>query len=152
MVRNGRYFTRLYQNNNSGTVPNLDQNGMENNHNLNAPYSIEELSHVIDKLLKYGKAASYDRIKAEFLKAAPQPIRQLLLRLINTIYTANIVPKGWCLGILSLIHKEGSKDDPDNYRGICISSTLSKTLSTMMNVRLTKYVTEREMIHKGKDR
>ena len=109
----------------------MDQNGVVNNSNLNAPFTIEELNHVIDKVLKYGKAAGYDRIKAEFLKAALQPIRKLLLKLINIIYTANIVPKGWCLGIMSLIHKEGSKDDPDNYRGICIGSALSKTLSTM---------------------
>ena len=45
-----------------------------------------------------------------------------------------------------MIHKEGSKDDPDNYRGIC--SALSKTLSTLMNVRLTNYVTERNLLHK----
>ena len=100
-------------------------------------------------MLKYGKAAGIDRIKAEFLKAAPKTIREMLLRLINRIFSTGIVPKGWCIGILNLIHKEGSKDNPDNYRGICISSALSKTLSTMMNVRLTKYVTERDMINKG---
>ena len=116
---------------------------------LNAPFSLEELDHVLDKVLKYGKAAGLDRIQAEFLKATPKKIRKLLLRLLNTIFTSNVVPKGWCIGILNLIHKEGSKDNPDNYRGICISSALSKTLSTMMNVRLTKYMKERHMIHKG---
>ena len=69
--------------------------------------------------------------------------------MINIIFTSNVIPKGWCTGILNLIHKEGPKDDPDNYRGICISSTLSKTLSTMMNVRLTKYITDRNLLQIG---
>ena len=68
---------------------------------------------------------------------------------MNRILASNIVPKGWCIGILNLIHKEGPKDNPDNYRGICISSALSKALSTMMNVRLTKYVSERNLVDKG---
>ena len=143
------YFRRLYQNNNSRkTLPNTVLSRMETNF-LNSRFSLEELNHVIDKLLKYGKAAGYDRIKAEFLKAAPGPIRELLLRLFNIIFTSNIVPKGWCLGILNLIHKEGSKDNPDNYRGICIGSALSKTFSTLMNVRLVKYTSERNLLHKG---
>ena len=50
---------------------------------------------------------------------------------------------------MSVIHKEGSKDDPDNYRGICIGSALSKTLSTMMNVRLVNFVRERNLLHEG---
>ena len=91
---------------------------------LNVPFTQEELDHVLDKVLKYGKAAGLDRIQTEFLKAAPKRIREVLLRLIDTIFTSNIVPKGWCIGILNLIHKEGSKDNPDNYRGICISSAL----------------------------
>ena len=119
------------------------------NRDLNAPFTQEELDRVIDKLLKYGKAAGYDRIKAEFLKAAPKTIREIILRLMNKILASGIVPKGWCIGILNLIHKEGPKDNPDNYRGICISSALSKTLSTMMNVRLTNYISERKLVDKG---
>ena len=68
---------------------------------------------------------------------------------MNKILASGIVPKGWCIGILNLIHKEGPKDNPDNYRGICISSALSKTLSTMMNVRLTNYISERKLVDKG---
>ena len=118
------------------------------NGSLNVPFTLEELDRVIDKVLKRGKAAGRDRIKAEFLKAAPKEIRELLLKLLNLIFTRNIVPKAWCIGILNLIHKEGPKDDPDNYRGICIGSALSKTLSTMMNVRLTNFVSERNLLHK----
>ena len=41
------------------------------------------------------------------------------------MYSTHIVPKDKCLGIITPLHKEGPQDDPDNYRGICISSTLN---------------------------
>ena len=143
------YFARLYQNNNTGaTLPSPQSETEEDGSLLDAVYTMEELDHVIDKVLKRGKAAGRDRIKAEFLKAAPKEIRELLLKLLNLIFRTNVVPKSWCVGILNLIHKEGPKDNPDNYRGICIGSALSKTLSTMMNVRLTKFVAERNLLYK----
>ena len=51
--------------------------------------------------------------------------------------------------MISPVHKEGPKEDPDNYRGICIGSALSKVLSTMMNQRLTDYAEENNMIDKS---
>ena len=65
------------------------------------------------------------------------------------MYTANNVPKDKCLGIINPLHKEGSKDDPDNYRGICISSALTKLLSTMMNTRLTVFLDENLILNKA---
>ena len=52
-------------------LPPIDLNDNDPNHPLNQPFTLEELNHVIDKLLKYNKAAGIDKIKAEFLKAAP---------------------------------------------------------------------------------
>ena len=67
---------------------------------------------------------------------------------MNLILKTTVVPKSWCLGIITPIHKEGTRDDPDNYRGICIGSALMKVLSNMMNSRLTKYVHENNLINK----
>ena len=46
------------------------------------------------------------------------------------------------------LHKEGPKDDPDNYRGICVSSALTKLLSTMMNTRLNEFLEENQVLNK----
>ena len=67
--------------------------------------------------------------------------------MMNTILKTTIVPKGWCIGIIMPIHKEGPKEDPDNYRGIRVGSALMKTLSTMMNLRLTKYIQDNNLIN-----
>ena len=96
---------------------------------INAKYTQEELDNTINKL-KPKKAAGKDRL-TEFLKASKEPTRQLLLKMINLIYSTNIVPKSWCMGLITLIHKEGPKDDPDNYRENYIGGALSKVLSTI---------------------
>ena len=64
------------------------------------------------------------------------------------MYTTHIVPKDKCLGMITPLHKEGPKDDPDNYRGICISSALTKLLSTMMNTRLVAFIEENQVLNK----
>ena len=98
--------------------------------------------------MKNGKAAGLDRLTSEFIKASPENILQLVLRLINGMYRLHIVPEDKCLGMITPLHKDGPKDDPDNYRGICISSTLTKLLSTMMNIRLNNYTAENQIINK----
>jgi hypothetical protein len=67
---------------------------------------------------------------------------------MNKIYGTHIVPNDKCLGIITPLHKEGAKDDPDNYRGICISSALTKLLSTMMNTRLNEFMEENRILNK----
>ena len=114
---------------------------------INAMFTEEELNQTISKLKV--KKAGKGKILTEFIKASPDPTRKLLLKMINTIYSTNIVPRSWCLGIITPIHKEGPKDDPDNYRGICIGSALSKVLSTMMNQRLADFAKENNLIHKS---
>ena len=141
------YFKKLYEENTSpDTLPPL-QPVTANLSKLNAPFTIEELLIGIYKL-KNKKAAGMDKLISEFLKASPEPIHQLVLRLLNTIYTKHLVPREKCLGTITPLHKEGPKDDPDNYRGICISSALTKLLGTMMNIRLNEFIQENQILHK----
>ena len=143
------YFSQLFDDpSNHNTGPRYPPSNQETCHPIDAKYTSQELNNTISKL-KTKKAAGKDKMLTEFLKASPEHVRELLLRMINTIYSINIVPKSWCLGMISPIHKEGPKEDPDNYRGICIGSALSKVLSTMMNQRLTDYAEENNMIDKS---
>ena len=64
------------------------------------------------------------------------------------MYLKHIVPDDKCLGFITPLHKEGPKEDPDNYRGICISSALTKLLGTMMNTRLNEFMEENQILNK----
>ena len=114
---------------------------------INAPFTMDELHEAISKL-KNKKAAGMDKLTSEFFKASPDAVRRLILRQLNNMYRFHIVPRDKCMGIITPLHKEGSKEDPDNYRGICISSALTKLLSTMMNTRLNEFLEENQVLNK----
>ena len=142
-----KYFKKLYDDNtSSSTLPPLQPATVDLS-KLNAPFTMEELLSAIFKL-KNKKAAGLDKLTSEFLKASPAAVQQLILKLLNLIYSAHVVPKDKCLGIITPLHKEGPKEDPDNYRGICISSALTKLLGTMMNIRLNDFIEENQILNK----
>ena len=47
-------------------------------------------------------------------------------KLFNEIICRGYFPSVWPKGVIVPIHKSGSHIDPNNYRGICISSCLGK--------------------------
>ena len=48
---------------------------------------------------------------------------------MNRIKNTSQYPTNWALGITSLLFKEGSDDDPNNYRAITVADALSKILA-----------------------
>ena len=89
---------------------------------LNERFTMGELKHTI-KGLKNKKAVGPDCIANEFLKLATDDFLNLNLE-------KGLISAKWCFDLISLIHKNGPKYDPNNYRGICIMSTLLKVLCT----------------------
>ena len=59
---------------------------------------------MIIKKLKNKKAAGPDKILVEFIKATPEDIQVLILKLMNIVLSTNIVPREWCIGIITPIH------------------------------------------------
>lgn len=144
-----KYFRKLFENNDTTPPPSQNPNNISGRAQaLNAHITMKELTEII-KSLKNKKAAGLDKITAEFLKASPERIKKVILQLLNLIFTKRIVPKDWCIGVINPIHKDGCKEDPDNYRGICISSVFAKLLSTIMNKRLNKFLEDNKILHKS---
>ena len=114
---------------------------------LNSKFKIDELKHTIAKL-KNKKAVGPDSIANEFLKLAPENLLKLILDYINLNLEKGITCSKWCFDTISLIHKEGPKDDPNNYRGICIMNTLLKILCTLLNNRLIAHCSKHNLINK----
>ena len=141
------YFRKLYDDKTSSSLPAVQPINADISR-LNAPFKLRELLDAIYKKLKNGKAAGLDRLTSEFIKASPEEVHKLILRLINQMYCKHIVPENKCQGYITPLHKEGPKDDPDNYRGICISSAITKLLSTMMNIRLNEFIEENLILNK----
>ena len=76
------------------------------------------------------------------LAVGPDSISNELLKLASDDIILNLnIEKGmtcseWYFDLVSLIHKEGPKNDPNNYRG-----------NTLLNNRITTYCVERKLIN-----
>ena len=94
---------------------------------LNRPFTLTELTEEINKM-KNNKSVRYDRISNEMIKSSPLNVKVMLLNFINLCQKKSLAPGTLCNEIIAPIHKSWSVDDTDNYRGICVSSSLTKFL------------------------
>ena len=60
------------------------------------------------------------------LKAGKLILADPILSLFNSVLENSIYPKSWSLDILTPLHKKNEKSDPNNFRGIVVSSCLGK--------------------------
>ena len=61
--------------------------------------------------------------------------------LFSKILESGKVSEEWCMGIICPIYKQkGSEQDPGNYRGITLLSSLGKLFTSCINTILTYYV------------
>ena len=59
--------------------------------------------------------------------------------MFNVIYSRGYFPKSWSLGDIISLHKNGDKDNVQNYRGITLLSVLGKLFTKILNTRLTTW-------------
>ena len=93
---------------------NLDQ--------LNKPFDLEEIKQGI-KRLKTKKAQGIDCISSEMIKCSNNALLSKITKLFNLILDSGYYPETWNHGLIHSIHKNGSKMDPSNYRGITLLSS-----------------------------
>jgi potassium voltage-gated channel Eag-related subfamily H protein 8 len=99
--------------------------------------------------LRRGKSSGVDMISNEMLKCAGDMLRKPITHLFNTILKHGVYPKEWATNIIVPIHKGDSTDDPNNYRGIAISSCLSKSFNSILNTRLEKFMQSNNLWRKN---
>ena len=102
------------------------------------PFTEEEVERAVKKLNE-GKAtflASVDNTVIKCLQTA-QPT--FLDRLFSEVLISGNFPKDCARAYLSPLHKKGSKNDPQNNRGIAISACLSKVYNSVIKGRLKEF-------------
>ena len=119
----------------------------KNENKLNEPFSLEEL-FVGLKGLKNNKASSFDRISNEMLKTSGKVLGIYFVKLFNNIQSSSFYPTIWKKDILHPIHKSDEKTDPNNFRGIAISSCFGKLFSKLLKNRLQTFCDKNNIIHR----
>ena len=112
---------------------------------LDNPIKQAEVVEEISKL-ENNKAVAFDRVSNEMLKAAKLVIAKPLLNLFNAILSSATYPSAWKDDILSPLHKSGEKTDPNNFRGLAVSSCLGKLFNKILQRRLDKLCKSSQLI------
>ena len=113
---------------------------------LDTEITVEEIINAAKKI-KSKKAAYSDRINNEMIKYSVDVLANGFTKLFNTILKSGNFPSPWCEGLISPIFKSGNKLDPNNYRGICVSSSLGKFFCSVLNDRLINFLKTKELLH-----
>ena len=107
------------------------------NQSSNLDYTIIKKEVIAaSKMLKNNKASAYDLLKNEMIKSALPFLSKPITKAFNMILNTGKFPKSWKNGIIIPVHKNGSQFDPNNYRGITLSSCLGKLFCHIINNRI----------------
>jgi hypothetical protein len=105
-----------------------------------------EISEAISKL-KCNKSPGLDRISNHMLKYGQSSLIDSLQKLFNSCLIGGIYPNQWSSGIITVLHKSGDAHDPNNYRGITITSAIGKLMNSVLNNRLDKFLEKHQIIN-----
>ncbi len=111
----------------------------------NRDITLEEVMNAAGKA-KLGKAVGKDQLPSETLKYGP--VYPFMVRLFNYCFKCIIIPSAWQKGVINLIPKSGDKDIrlPLNYRGIALTCHMYKLYCTILNVRLSTFSEENQIL------
>ena len=111
-------------------------------------YPITELEiRTAVKKLKNNKSPYSDKIRNEMIKASLNEMMPVYHKLFNNILNWGSMPLMWCSGLITPIFKSGGRNDPTNYRGICVSSCSGKLFCSILNQRLMEHVNSLNILH-----
>ena len=98
------------------------------------------------EILKLGKAVGVDNISNEMLSCLIDSKPLVLVKLFNLILSGSEILPDWVIAYIVPIHKNGSKSDPLNYRGISLLSCLGKLFLSILNNRLLKFSIDQNIL------
>lgn len=111
----------------------------DRNWNFNT-VSTSEVANIIGRL-RSNKAPGIDRVPTELMKMSRDVVAPSIASCINKSITNSDFPQNLATGRLKLIHKKGDLD-VDNYRGIVVTTALSKIYERWLASQLSKYTEE----------
>ena len=88
----------------------------------------------------------HDNLPAYFLKIASNVIAPYLLPIIHFSFSNGIFPEHCKIAKVVSLHKQGSRDDPNNYRPISILPSIAKIFEKLLHKRLTKFFDKHNVI------
>lgn len=137
------YFHKLLNNDTKTDMPDSEHMDystcMVNDKDLTTPFTCSEISKCIHSLKK-NTSAGLDSINNGMIKCSSPSMIKCLCILFNKIMDCGTYPKSWRENMIKALFKSGNDLDPNNYRGISLSSCLSKLFAKLVHLRLDNFV------------
>ena len=97
-------------------------------------YPITELEiRTTVKKLKNNKFSYSNKIRNKMINASLNEMMPVYHKLFNNVLNGGSMPLMWCSVLITPIFKSGVRNDPTNYRGICVSRCLAKLFYSIFN-------------------
>ena len=115
-------------------------------------YDIEvtrkKVEDAIDELDE-NSSAGPDGIPAIFLKKTKKAISKPLALLLRKSLDEGAIPEVFKMAYVTPIHKGGSRQKPEQYRPVSLTSHIMKIFERVIKKELMKHLTENEMFNRG---
>jgi hypothetical protein len=114
----------------------------------NIEFGPEDMEISIKELATFS-APGPDGIPAVLLKKCVGTLKAPLTMLWKASMMEGIIPEGLKVGLITPIHKGGSRDRPQNYRPVTLTSQVIKVFEKVVARRLVQYMEEAELYNNG---
>ena len=102
----------------------------------------EEFDQWMRKLPR-GKSGGPDEMTYEMWQEAPDPIREMLWRSVNSVLAGSPVPEEWTGSFTKLIVKKaGAEGQLEDLRPVCLMSTAAKIITGIWPVWMSLLITQ----------
>ena len=106
------------------------------------PSIVEQLLSTLDT----SKSPGWDGLHPLILRTLAPLLSNSLASLFTKSLIAGVMPTEWKTGIIKPFHKRGSKATPRNYRPVCLTSIILKTMEKIIKRELEQFLHERGIL------
>jgi hypothetical protein len=92
--------------------------------------------------MKNRRAVGIDGIFPDLIKAGGKVVIRQMDELFKTVWDEERIPEEWLKNVIILVHKKGATSNCKNYGAICLSSTVFKAFTRILENRLRRLVEE----------
>ena len=99
------------------------------------------------KKMKDNKSPGVDGIPPKLLKEIVEQISTPLAKLFNLSLEEGIVPSEWKEANITPLFKKGSRNKPENYRPVSLTSVICKLLETLIRDHMVEFLVKHNLIN-----
>ena len=99
------------------------------------------------KKINDNKSPGVDGIPSKLLKEIVEQISAPLAKLFNLSLEEGIVPSEWKEANITPLFKKGSRNKPENYRPVSLTSVVCKLFETLIRDHIVEFLVKHKLIN-----